>query len=253
MTKIISYNVNGIRAVLKKDWTGWVKSVDPDIICVQETKAQPEQIETDIFAEMGYKTYMFSAEKKGYSSVAILTKQEPNHVEYGMGNPKYDVEGRVIRADYDTFSVISVYFPSGTNPDRQGYKMDFLADFFDYIQELKKEIPNLIISGDYNICHKAIDIHNPVSNKNSSGFLPEEREWITQFLDSGFIDSFRYFNDEPDNYTWWTYRFGARGNNKGWRIDYHMVSKTLESRLKRGVILSEAVHSDHCPLMVEID
>jgi len=252
MAKIISYNVNGIRAALSKDWSGWVKSVDPDIICVQETKAQPEQIDSDLFKEMGYYTYMFSAEKKGYSSVAILTKKEPNHVEYGMGNPKYDCEGRVIRADYDTFSVISAYFPSGSNPDRQSYKMDFLADFKEYIDELKKEIPNLIISGDYNICHKAIDIHNPVSNKKSSGFLPEEREWITNFLDSGFIDSFRYFNDEPHNYTWWTYRFGARGNNKGWRIDYHMVSKTLESRLKRGIILSEAVHSDHCPLMVEI-
>ena len=146
MAKIISYNVNGIRAALSKDWSGWVKSVDPDIICVQETKAQPEQIDSDLFKEMGYYTYMFSAEKKGYSSVAILTKKKPNHVEYGMGNPKYDVEGRVIRADFDTFSVISAYFPSGSNPDRQSYKMDFLADFKEYIDELKKEIPNLIIS-----------------------------------------------------------------------------------------------------------
>ena len=253
MTKIISYNVNGIRAALKKDWDKWVQSVDPDIVCLQETKAQPEQIDSELFKEMGYQTFSHSAEKKGYSGVAILTKKEPNHVEYGMGNPKYDVEGRVIRADYDSFSVISVYFPSGTNPDRQGYKFDFLSDFKAYIDELKKEIPNLVISGDYNICHKPIDIHNPVSNKNSSGFLPEEREWVTQFIDSGFIDSFRYFNDEPHHYTWWTYRFGARGKNLGWRIDYHMVSKPLENRLKRAVILPEAVHSDHCPLMVEIE
>lgn len=251
--KIISYNVNGIRAALNKEWDKWIQSVNPDIVCVQETKAQPEQIDTELFKEMGYHTYMFSAEKKGYSSVAILTKEEPKHVEYGMGNPKYDIEGRVIRADYDSFSVISVYFPSGSNPERQGYKMDFLADFYEYIQKLKKEIPNLIISGDYNICHKPIDIHNPVSNKNSSGFLPEEREWVTQFIEGGFIDSFRYFNDQPHLYTWWTYRFGARGKNLGWRIDYHMVSKTLESRLKRAVILSEAVHSDHCPILVEIE
>lgn len=251
--KIISYNVNGIRAALNKEWDKWVQSVNPDIVCVQETKAQPEQIDTELFKEMGYHTYMFSAEKKGYSSVAILTKEEPKHVEYGMGNPKYDIEGRVIRADYDSFSVISVYFPSGSNPERQGYKMDFLADFYEYIQELKKEIPNLIISGDYNICHKPIDIHNPVSNKKSSGFLPEEREWVTQFIEGGFIDSFRYFNDQPHLYTWWTYRFGARGKNLGWRIDYHMVSKSLENRLKRAVILSDAVHSDHCPILVEIE
>lgn len=251
--KIISYNVNGIRAALKKDWDKWVKSVNPDIICLQETKAQPEQIDTELFEKMGYKTYMYSAQKKGYSGVAILTKEEPKHVEYGCGIEKYDFEGRVIRADYETFSVISVYFPSGSNPERQNFKMEFLHDFQIYINELKKEIPNLIISGDYNICHKAIDIHNPVSNKNSSGFLPEEREWISQFIDSGFIDSFRHFSDEAHLYTWWTYRFGARGKNLGWRIDYHMVSKTLEKRLKRAVILSEAVHSDHCPLLVEIE
>ena len=253
MTKIISYNVNGIRAALKKDWDKWIQSVDPDIVCLQETKAQSNQIDSELFANIGYKTYTYSAEKKGYSGVAILTKKRPNHIEYGIGNPKYDIEGRVIRADYDTFSVISVYFPSGSNPDRQSYKMDFLADFKIYIDELKKEIPNLIISGDYNICHKAIDIHNPVSNKNSSGFLPEEREWITQFLDSGFIDSFRYFNDQPHLYTWWTYRFGARGNNKGWRIDYHMATESLKGRLKRAAILPEAKHSDHCPILVELD
>jgi exodeoxyribonuclease-3 len=252
--KIISYNVNGIRAALTKDWIKWLKAVNPDIVCLQETKAQPEQIDTGLLKENGYETYMFSAQKKGYSGVAILTKQMPNHIEYGCGIEKYDNEGRIIRADYDTFSIISAYFPSGgSGEDRQAYKMDFLADFQEYINELKKEIPNLIISGDYNICHKAIDIHNPVSNKKSSGFLPEEREWLDGFINSGFIDSFRYFNDQPHLYTWWTYRFGARGKNLGWRIDYHMVSEALASRLNRATILSEAIHSDHCPILLEIN
>jgi exodeoxyribonuclease-3 len=250
--KIISYNVNGIRAALKKDWVEWLNAVNPDIVCLQETKAQEDQIDSELLLENGYHTYSFSAQKKGYSGVAILSKTKPNHVEYGCGIEKHDFEGRIIRADYDDFSVISIYFPSGTRSERQDYKMEFLADFQNYINELKKEIPNLIISGDYNICHKAIDIHNPVSNKKSSGFLPEEREWITNFIDSGFIDSFRYFNDQPHLYTWWTYRFGARGKNLGWRIDYHMVSKTLENRLTRAAILSEAVHSDHCPILLEI-
>lgn len=252
--KIISYNVNGIRAALNKEWIKWLDSVNPDIVCLQETKAQPEQIDTDLFKEHGYETYTFSAQKKGYSGVAILTKKTPNHVEYGCGIEKYDNEGRIIRADYDDFSIISAYFPSGSSGDeRQEFKMEFLADFQEYINELKKEIPNLIISGDYNICHKAIDIHNPVSNKKSSGFLPEEREWVDNFIDSGFIDSFRYFNDQPHLYTWWTYRFGARRKNLGWRIDYHMVSTPMENRLKRAAILSEAVHSDHCPILLEIN
>lgn len=251
--KIISYNVNGIRAALNKDWMKWLTAVNPDVVCLQETKAQPEQIDTALFKEHGYETYIHSAEKKGYSGVAILTKETPNHVEYGCGIEKYDNEGRIIRADFDDYSVISAYFPSGSSGDaRQAFKMEFLADFKLYVDELKKTIPNLVISGDYNICHEAIDIHNPVSNKKSSGFLPEERQWITDFLSSGFIDSFRHFNDQPHNYTWWTYRFGARGKNLGWRIDYHMVSKSLESRLKRAAILSEAVHSDHCPLLVEL-
>ena len=252
MTKIISYNVNGIRAALTKDWSGWVKSVDPDIICLQETKAQPEQIDTELFTQMGYYTYMFSAEKKGYSSVAILTKDKPNHVEYGMENEKYDVEGRVIRADFDTFSVISVYFPSGSNPLRQAFKMEFLDLFLDYIMELKKTIPNLIVSGDYNICHEVIDIHNPQRNKNSSGFLLEEREWVSKFISCGFVDSFRYLNNEPHNYSWWSYRANARAKNLGWRIDYNMISNTLLPKLRRAQILSAAKHSDHCPVLVEL-
>ncbi|MCG8575529.1 MAG: exodeoxyribonuclease III [Flavobacteriales bacterium] len=254
MAKIVTYNVNGIRAAMKKDWMEWLKSVDPDIVCIQETKAHKEQLDLQVFEEAGYHTYWFSAEKKGYSSVAIFSKTKPDHIEYGCGIEKYDAEGRIIRADYGDFSVLSCYFPSGTSGDeRQAFKMEFLADFQTYINELKKTRPNLLVSGDVNICHTEIDIHNPVRNKDTSGFKPEEREWVSQFLDSGFIDSFRHLNKEPHNYTWWSYRAGARKKNLGWRIDYHLITNSLEDKLKRSVILADAVHSDHCPSLIELD
>ena len=253
MIKIISYNVNGIRAALKKGWSEWAKATNADIIALQEIKAQTDQLELSIFEDLGYHHYWFSAQKKGYSGVALLCKEKPLHVEYGCGIEKYDFEGRVIRADFKDYSVISVYFPSGTTDIRQDFKMGFLADFQQYIGSLKKQIPNLIISGDYNICHEAIDIHNPVANKNTSGFLPEERAWVTAFIKSGFVDSFRHLNKNPHHYSWWSYRAAARERNKGWRIDYHMISDTLLPRLKRVAILSDAKHSDHCPILVDID
>lgn len=254
MAKFITYNVNGIRAALGKDWMNWLQSVDPDVVCLQETKAQADQLDLSLFEDAGYHTFWHSAEKKGYSGVAIFSKKEPDHVEYGCGIDKYDAEGRVIRADYGNFSVLSCYFPSGTSGDeRQAFKMDFLADFYDYANELRKSRPNLLISGDVNICHSAIDIHNPDRNKDTSGFKPEERAWVSEFLESGFIDSFRHLNKEPHNYTWWSYRAGARKKNLGWRIDYHMITDSLENQLKRSVILPEAVHSDHCPSLVELD
>ena len=254
MTKIISYNVNGIRAAMKKGFIDWINAANADIICLQETKAQPDQIPVFEFQEAGYFTYMHSAVKKGYSGVAILTRKEPDHVEIGIGIDKYDNEGRMIRADYGDVSVASIYHPSGSSGDiRQDFKMEWLADFQKYVDELKKTRPNLILCGDYNICHKPIDIHDPVRNAKSSGFLPEEREWIGQFIDSGFIDSFRYFNQDSHHYSWWSYRANARANNKGWRIDYNMVSKPLESKLQGARILPEAKHSDHCPIVVDMD
>jgi len=184
--KIISYNVNGIRAAWKKGFLEWIQFVNPDIICIQETKAQPDQIPVFELQEIGYFTYMLSAKKKGYSGVAIITKQEPDNVVYGMGISKYDDEGRFIRADYKDISVVSVYHPSGSSGElRQAFKMQWLDDFQQYVDELKKIRPKLIISGDYNICHKPIDIHDPIRNAKSSGFLPEEREWIGKFIDSG--------------------------------------------------------------------
>ena len=254
MVTIISYNVNGIRAALKKGWAEWAKSTNADVIGLQEIKAQTNQLDLSIFEDLGYHHYWFSAQKKGYSGVALLCKEKPLHVEYGCGIEKYDFEGRVIRADFKDYSVISVYFPSGTTGGvRQDFKMGFLADFQEYVGSLKKQIPNLIISGDYNICHEAIDIHNPVANKNTSGFLPEERAWVTAFIKSGFIDSFRYLNKNPNHYSWWSYRAASRERNKGWRIDYHMISDSLLSRLKRVAILSDAKHSDHCPILVTIE
>jgi len=251
--KIASYNVNGIRAALKKGFVEWLQSANPDVICLQEIKANEDQLDLSVFINAGYMyNYWYSAQKKGYSGVAILSKIEPNHVAYGTGIETMDFEGRNIRADFNGVSVMSLYLPSGSNTDRLDFKLNYMAEFQEYINELKKEHPNLVICGDYNICHEAIDIHNPKGLKNVSGFLPVEREWIGNFIKSGFIDSFRHFNTEPDNYTWWSYRANARNNNKGWRLDYGMVSKPLENRLKRCVILPEAKHSDHCPILLEI-
>lgn len=250
--KIISYNVNGIRAALRKGFIDWLKIVDPDVVLIQETKASPDQVDTHLFEEAGYYHYWFSAQKKGYSGVAILSKNKPNHIEYGTGIDSMDFEGRNIRVDFDEVSVMSLYLPSGSNTARLEHKLEYMDLFQTYVNELKNEIPNLVIGGDYNICHEAIDIHDPVRNKNVSGFLPLEREWIGSFMESGFIDSFRYLNKEPDQYTWWSYRANARTNNKGWRIDYNMVSKPLEKHISRAIILKEAMHSDHCPHMVEL-
>ena len=255
MAKIISYNLNGIRSAMSKGLMDWIKASNPDILCFQELKAEPGQLDLNIFENAGYHHYWFPAQKKGYSGVAIFTKIKPDQVEYGCGMPQYDFEGRVIRADYGDISVLSVYHPSGSSgEDRQAFKMQWLVDFEIYIKNLKTERTKLIICGDYNICHQPIDIHNPKSNANSSGFLPEEREWIDGFMkQQGFIDSFRHFNKEPHNYSWWSYRAGARGKNLGWRIDYNLVSNNLESKMIRAAILPEAKHSDHCPVLLELD
>ena len=254
MVKIFTYNVNGIRAALRKDFASWLKATNPDVLCLQEIKANSEQFDESIFTDLGYNCFWNSAEKKGYSGVAILTKTKPQHVEYGCGIEQIDFEGRILRADFDDFSVMSAYFPSGSSGDlRQAFKIKFLNQFQTYINTLKKDFPKLIISGDYNICHKAIDIHNPQRNKNTSGFLPEEREWMSGFITSGFVDSFRSLNPEPHNYSWWSYRANARAKNLGWRIDYNMISKNLLAHLSRSAILSQALHSDHCPVLVELD
>ena len=252
--RIISYNVNGIRAAITKGFLEWLQQANPDVICLQEIKATEDQIPTNDITAAGYPyQYYFSANKKGYSGVAILSKTEPKKVLYGTGIESMDFEGRNLRADFDGISVMSLYLPSGTNIDRLSHKFNYMDEFQTYINNLKNEIPNLVICGDYNICHQAIDIHDPIRNATVSGFLPHERNWIDGFMKAGFIDSFRHFNKDPHHYSWWSYRAGARGNNKGWRIDYNLVSESLKDRMTRAVILPEAKHSDHCPILVEID
>jgi exodeoxyribonuclease-3 len=252
--KIVSYNVNGIRAALKKGFLEWLVATDPDVICLQEIKAQEEQLDLGVFESAGYPyNYWFSAQKKGYSGVAILSKIKPKNIVYGTGIESMDFEGRNIRADFSDISVMSMYLPSGTNIQRLEHKFEYMDLLQNYVDELKKELPNLVICGDYNICHEAIDIHDPVRNKNVSGFLPEERAWMTSFLKSGFIDAFRALNNAPHQYSWWSYRANARANNKGWRLDYTLVSTPLKENIKRAVILTEAVHSDHCPVLLELN
>ncbi|MDR1725559.1 MAG: exodeoxyribonuclease III [Bacteroidales bacterium] len=251
--KIVSYNVNGIRAAINKGLLEWLREESPDIICFQELKATIDQIPVLEIESLGYKSYFFPSKRKGYSGVGVLSKHEPLHVEYGMGIQKYDDEGRFLRTDFENYSVVSVYHPSGTSgEERQDFKMKWLEDFSLYINSLKKKY-NLILCGDYNICHTEIDIHDPIRNAHNSGFLPEEREWIDQFIKSGFIDSFRYCNgDVKDRYSWWSYRFNARTNNKGWRIDYIMVEDKLKDQIVSADILYNVVHSDHCPITLQV-
>lgn len=252
--KIISYNVNGIRAALKKGFLTWLQASDPDVLCLQEIKANKEQLDLTLFEQAGYGYhYWYAAQKKGYSGVAILSKTEPENVVYGTGIPSMDFEGRNLRVDFEHFSVMSLYLPSGTNDARLAFKLQYMDEFQTYIDRLKKKIPRLIVCGDFNICHEEIDIHNPKQNQKTSGFLPVERAWISEFMARGFVDSFRLFNKNPHQYSWWSYRANARNNNKGWRIDYHMVSEPLQQRLQRAYILPEAKHSDHCPVVVELD
>ena len=250
--KIISYNVNGIRAAINKGFIDWLRESNIDVICIQETKAYKEQVEINLLEKIGYHNYWFSAQKKGYSGVAIFSKKQPNNVIYGTKINHIDYEGRVIQVDYDDLSIISLYLPSGTNIDRLEYKFKFMKDFKEYIDDLRIRYPKLIICGDYNICHKEIDIHDPIRNKNVSGFLPEERQWLDKFINSGFIDSFRHLNSEPHNYSWWSYRANSRVNNKGWRIDYALVSESLKKNINNSFILNSVKHSDHCPVGVDI-
>ena len=237
---------------MKKGFIDWLNITKPDILCLQETKAMKEQVDVALIEKQGYHHYWFSAEKKGYSGVAIFSKKNPVNVSFGSGISHMDFEGRILRLDFEKLSVMSLYLPSGTNINRLEYKFKFMDEFRVYIDNLKLKFPNLIICGDYNICHQAIDIHDPIRNKNVSGFLPEERDWLNRFINSGFVDSFRFLNPEPNKYTWWSYRANARKKNKGWRIDYALVSESLKKNISKSFILSEAYHSDHCPVGLEL-
>ncbi|MES2388642.1 MAG: exodeoxyribonuclease III [Bacteroidota bacterium] len=250
---VLTYNVNGLRSAISKGFLTWLQATNADVVCLQEIKSHPDDYDLSVFHLLGYKVYWHPAVKKGYSGTALLCKQEPLNVEIGCGMNHYDMEGRIIRADFENVSVASLYLPSGSSgEERQAFKFQCMDEMFPYFQELKAKIPNIIIGGDYNICHRPIDIHNPKSNANSSGFLPAEREWMEKLLSSGFTDTFRHFNPEPHNYTWWSFRANSRAKNLGWRIDYLLAGEALNDRLVRAAILPEAKHSDHCPSLVEI-
>ncbi len=252
--RIITYNVNGIRAAIKRGFIEWLNTNPADIICLQELKANKEDIDIESIESTGYRSYFFSAQKKGYSGVGILTRLLPDNVEYGHANEQSDFEGRVIRADFKDITLINAYFPSGTSGEhRQSYKYIWLNEFLDYLDKLRKSRRKIIVCGDYNIAHKEIDIHNPVSNKNTTGFFPEERAWLDKFMDTDFVDGFRHLNKEPHQYTWWSVmRPSTRLKNKGWRIDYINVSTNLRDMIKDVKILPEVKHSDHCPVYLEL-
>jgi exodeoxyribonuclease III len=252
--KIISYNLNGIRAAIGKGLIDWLTTENADIIGFQELKAQPHQIPVELFHAAGYEhCHWFAAEKLGYSGVGLISKVKPDLVVEGCGIAAYDKEGRVIRADFGDLTILSVYFPSGTSGDeRQAVKFNFLDDILPWVEALKKERPNIILMGDYNIAHTEIDIHNPKSNQKTSGFLPEERVWLTRWFDSGFTDAFRFLNPSLQTYSWWSTRFNSRAQDKGWRIDYISVATPLTGRLLTARHANEALHSDHCPVVVEL-
>ena len=253
--RIISYNVNGIRAAIKKGFIDWLKTDPADVICIQETKAMRDNVDHRLFTDLGFHDYWFSAQKKGYSGVAVFTKIKPNHIEYGTGHKVSDDEGRVLQVDFDDVRLINAYFPSGTSGEvRQSYKYVWLDEFGQYLDKIRTTFPKLILCGDYNIAHAEIDIHDPKGNKNSSGFLPEEREWMTRFLGNGWVDTFRTLHPEPHRYSWWSQRFpSVRLQNKGWRIDYINVTEPLKKQVKDAEIFPDVLHSDHCPVYLELD
>lgn len=256
--KCISWNVNGIRAAYRKGLDSFVSELEPDILCLQETKAQPEQLDETLQSPPGYLAFYSSAEKKGYSGVVTFVKKPlaPKTVRLTIGVPEFDSEGRFCITDFGSFILYNIYFPSGTTGDiRQNFKYAFLAAVYDHIASLPESDRNrLVVAGDFNICHRPIDIHHPVKAEKLalSGFLPDERRWMDAFVELGFVDSFRHIKgDVPDIYSWWTYRAGARPKNLGWRIDYFFVARALEEKITGADILTGVPGSDHAPIVLE--
>lgn len=252
--KLYSWNVNGIRAATRHGFLDWFAKTKADVVCIQETKAHPEQLDEEVLHPLKYSSYWHSAEKKGYSSVAIYSKKEPLSIITGLGKPEFDCEGRVLTAEYSDFYLINAYFP---NSQREGVRLDYKLKFCDsmlkHCQKLLKKGKNIVLCGDYNIAHEEIDLKNPKSNHKNAGFLPEERAWMTRFLSKGFSDVFRdHHPEEKDHYTWWSYRPGVREKNIGWRIDYHSVNEDFSDRVKNVKIHPETTGSDHCPISLTL-
>ena len=251
--KIISWNVNGFRAIVKKGFLKWVDEVDPDILCLQETKVAREQLDEEQVNPPGYHAVWNSAERKGYSGVTTWSKVRPNNVCLGMGIKAFDAEGRVIRHEFPKFDLLNVYFPNGTSgEERLQFKLEFYDAFLEYCEKLRAQGKRLVVCGDVNTAHKPIDLENPKANEKNSGFLPVERAWIDKFISHGYADTFRILHPEPKQYTWWTYRTNARERNIGWRLDYFFVTENLKSRIRDSFIMSEVVGSDHCPVGLDI-
>ena len=252
--KIYSWNVNGIRAASGKGFTEWFNETKPDILCLQETKAHKEQVPPEIAGPTDYFPYWNSAKKRGYSGVAMFSRNEPVNINYGLGVDEYDTEGRVIETDHGDFVLFNIYVPNGQRDlGRVPFKLAFCDKLLERCETLKKQDRKLIICGDYNTAHKEIDLKNPQSNQKNTGFLPEERAWIDKFIEHGYVDIFREFNQEPENYTWWSYRLDARARNIGWRIDYFFVSENMKDNVKDSFILPEVMGSDHCPIGIEVE
>lgn len=251
---ILSWNVNGIRAVYKKGFIDWLTDASPDILCVQETKAAEDQMPFDLKMIDGYHAFFSSADKKGYSGVALYAKSKPTSIARGFGIPRFDSEGRILIADYDGFVLFNIYFPNGKmSPERLQYKLDFYDAFLDYVNDVVNMGRNVIICGDVNTAHKEIDLARPRENEKVSGFLPVERAWIDKFIENGYVDTFRQFDGSPGRYTWWDLKSGARERNVGWRIDYFFVSSGFIGNVKRAYILPEVPGSDHCPIGITIE
>ena len=251
--EIVTFNVNGLRAILKKGFMEWFKDKSPDILCLQEIKSSKDQLKGEIVEPEGYHAHWNSAQKPGYSGVVTLSKEEPLDVRFGMGIERFDTEGRLIRTKYPDFTLLNVYFPNGKmSDDRLKFKLDYYDTFLQFIEVLRKQGEELIITGDFNTAHKEIDLTNPKENEKYSGFLPIEREWMDNFESCGYIDSFRYFHPEGEQYTWWTYRFKARERNIGWRIDYFFVTEGLIDKVEDSIILKDVYGSDHAPILLRL-
>ena len=251
--KLFSWNVNGVRAIEKKGFLDWLSSASPDVLCIQETKAKFEQLPDTLQNIDGYFSYWHSAEKLGYSGVATFSKKEPLHVQYGLGIDKYDKEGRVLITEFDNFLLYNIYFPNGQKDEiRLQYKLDFYDDLLEILDDQVASGNNVIVAGDWNTAHKEIDLANPKANANYSGFMPVERAQLDTYIDHGYVDSFRLFHDEADRYSWWTYRFGARQRNIGWRIDYFFTNQEFADNISDADIHEDVMGSDHCPVSIEL-